>query len=338
MKKLVIILPIFVLLFGMFAGCTGTSTTETITSGTSTISSTSDDVDPILGSWINNTNLDPTKYFYITFSQSGNIIGTNKQFKADIGDWVKNQDNTYTVTYLVNGESSTVILIYDKNTDTLYEKGAPDEIAYRIAKTPKITQTNPSVTRTKVGVTSTSTLNNYQYCRDTYPGSSFDPSTNKCVYPTTVPSKTPTQILNSEIANAKFCFLNGVNEGISVGGPSSGPVPTFDSPLVPVAALPAYSLQMPVNPGKYKILLTTTTPESSVDLEIWYNGFVQKDKFGNPLYKFQKIKIGTSNKYADLNSLITIPDGSIAGKINIFQSIERLGRNDNCGTLIVTKI
>ena len=226
--KLFCILLCIVFIFGIIAGCTGASASGTSTSGTSTVTSPSKGIDPILGSWINNTDLDPAKSLYVTFSQSGNIIGSFHNYKEDIGDWIKNQDGTYSIYLLANGKSTNYILIYDMNTDALYTQGDPEDILYRISATPTVTQTKPTVTRTKVIVTATPTEDKYQYCRDTYPGTSYNPSTNKCVYPTTVPTKTPTQapIFTNPIIgtwkttyhgiNSEFTFLEN-NKGIKDG-------------------------------------------------------------------------------------------------------------------------
>lgn len=184
MSKLVIILLFFALIFGIIAGCTGTNAAST----------TSDQIKPIVGSWnMNSMN--------ITFAKSGQIIASNQLFNDRvIGNWIENQDKTYTATFLNEGESSTATYVYHENTDTLHNQKI---IINRIVKTSATLQINPTVTRTKVIITSTPTQDNYQYCRDTYPGSSYNPSNNKCVYPTTVtrtvlittvPTKTPTQI------------------------------------------------------------------------------------------------------------------------------------------------
>jgi hypothetical protein len=320
----------FGLIFGILAGCTGTSTSST----------SSNSVDPIVGSW-NYTSPFMDQLVYFRFTESGQTFLTSKYYKDQIsGNWIKNPDGTYNLYFWNETSTSNYdVWVYDKNTDTLHipmnpEIGLARGLAY-YSTIPTTTRTSPIVTRTQVIITATPTLSNYQYCRNTYPGSSYDPSTNKCAYLTTVSTRTPTQIINKEIANAEFCFYGRGNEI----GVSRGNTPSFESPLVLDASYStSYALQMPINPGKYKILLTTSTPQSVVKLEVFYQATTGNDKFGNTLYsRSQKLDIGESNRYADLNTEISIPVGSIDRKINIFVPFQNWG-NDNCGTLIVTAI
>ena len=207
--ELMIIFLCFTLIFGIFAGCIGTST----------VSTPSGKIDPIVGSWMYPVDSNLTQYYNLTFTQNGQILNRERE----IGNWVKNQDSKYSITDSGSGNTTWV---YDQNTDTLYDQRYPNFIIYRIIETPKTTpvvsdtpildryrycrdtysghtydpKTNKCVLASTVQtktptqiITATPTQDNYQYCRDTYPGSSYNPSTNKCAYPTTVPTKAPTQ-------------------------------------------------------------------------------------------------------------------------------------------------
>ncbi len=131
----------------------------------------------------------------------------------------------------------------------------------------------------------------------------------------------------NEIANAHFC----------VGERKGGyPNVTFEPPLIKdPSRADSYSVVMPIKPGKYKILVTTAIPEASVMIVVDYSELTGRDKFGNPLYYPRRISVGHSDRYADLNAEVLIPDNSIDGLIWIGGYDP--GIDNNCGTLIVTR-
>jgi len=210
MKVSFIILLYFAFIFGIFAGCTGTSTSSAL----------SDKIDPIVGSW-NYTSPYVDILANFRFTESGQIFVTNKYYQDKIiGNWIKNPDKTYNL-YIWNESSTSTyeIYVYDKNTDTIYFQKYPESgFARGLARYTnpfRTAQTNPTVTRTQVVITATPTVNNYQYCRDTYPGSSYNPSTNKCVYPTTVPIKTLTKVVTATPTQDNYQYCRDTYPGSS---------------------------------------------------------------------------------------------------------------------------
>jgi len=83
--------------------------------------------------------------------------------------------------------------------------------------------------------------------------------------------------------------------------------------------------------------VTTKNPEIVVDVEITYQEMVQKDKFGTPIYQYRKISLGSVDRFNNLNTEYRIPDGSIEGKIKIYESLFK-SKGAGCGTLKVFKV
>lgn len=152
-------------------------------------------------------------------------------------------------------------------------------------------------------------------------------STSPSASSTTQPGKTSVSSNSAigKVTHAKFCVEKG--DANSYGGAS------FESPLTYVKnGLNPY-FEMPIEPGNYKIVVTTSNPNSVANIELSYKKFVKSDKFGTPMYEYQSNRIGTSDRNADLNTDISIPDGSIEGKIKILRSNSIDA--DNCGTISV---
>ena len=134
---------------------------------------------------------------------------------------------------------------------------------------------------------------------------------------------------NMEIAHANFCFVADGSD-------------RFDPPLVQDnynGWVHSGRVRMPIEPGKYKITATTSTPEASISVKVDYRKFMRYDKFGIPLYDdmFDFAGGGKSDRFSDYNGEVLLPDGSIEGNITIASN--PTGYNSpKCGTIIVTRL
>lgn len=155
-------------------------------------------------------------------------------------------------------------------------------------------------------------------------------STTGCSTSSTTTSSTSSNSIspkNTEIAHANFCV--GSSE---IGNPSI----KFEPPLIQVKNDKWSSLQMPLEPGRYKITVTTNTPESIITMGLTWRKIKSYDKFGTPdQYEGGSIANLESNRHADINQEVIIPAGAI-GKI--FLRGPTGSQSGNCGAIIVTRI
>ena len=132
---------------------------------------------------------------------------------------------------------------------------------------------------------------------------------------------------NTEIAHAKFCLGTG-----EISDPSI----KFEPPLFQVKTGSFSSLRMPLEPGKYQILVTTSAPETVVRVGASWSRIIKYDKFGTPSqYDGGGGYMGDSNRDSDLNIEFLVPDGA-KGEIGLVGPTG--DRSGNCGTIIVTRI
>lgn len=128
----------FALIFGILAGCTGTSTVSTSKGTIST-----ETIDPFVGSWTYTSSSGTTSIY--RFTQSGQYFYTEQNYKEQLwGNWIKTGDNTYRAILWANksttNEASAVLLTYDQNTDTIYDISGSR--LYRIKDTTTIATQN----------------------------------------------------------------------------------------------------------------------------------------------------------------------------------------------------
>ena len=127
-----------------------------------------------------------------------------------------------------------------------------------------------------------------------------------------------------EITHAQFCLGNN----------------TFEPPLVRDTINGwVHPLRMPIEPGKYKIIVTTSSPEAAIWVRIDYRDLRGYDKFGIPQYGiFNIIGDFTVDRSGDLNKEIIIPEKSIEGNISFQSAPSGYPTNPNCGTIIVKRL
>jgi hypothetical protein len=143
-------------------------------------------------------------------------------------------------------------------------------------------------------------------------------------------STTPNSIgsKDTEITNSQFC----------VGYEGNNQYVTFEPPLVQNTYYKTYGvLAMPLESGKYRITVTTDTPEGIVRVSVTWKKFVGNDKFGNPMYEGVGHSSGVSNRNADFKTEVLIPDSSPGGTIQIFDA-QTVHQNHNCGRVNVTRL
>lgn len=144
-------------------------------------------------------------------------------------------------------------------------------------------------------------------------------------------SSNPSSSVNltyKEIANSKFC----------VGYEGNHPYITFEPPLVKDPKYITYGgLSLPIESGKYRITVTTDTPEGNVYVSITWPKFVGNDKFGNPMYEGVGYSSGYSDRKSDFNTEVLIPDSSHGGTIQIVDA-QTIDQNHNCGRIIVKQL
>jgi len=147
-------------------------------------------------------------------------------------------------------------------------------------------------------------------------------STSSSLTPDSISSK------EKEIANSRFC----------VGYEGNNQYVTFEPPLVQNTYYKTYGvLTMPLESGKYRITVTTDTPEGIVRVSVTWKKYVGNDKFGNPLYEGVGYSSGVSDRNADFRTEVIIPDSSPEGTIQIFDA-QTVQQNHNCGRIIVTRL
>jgi hypothetical protein len=131
---------------------------------------------------------------------------------------------------------------------------------------------------------------------------------------------------NILLADSTFCFTNTAITGSSPFSFAGDGNSRF-----------SFRVQMPVEPGTYRIMVTTSMPQSAVDIKVSYNKVINRDKFGNPLFRYEEVELGTVDRFKDMDKQFTVPDGSTGGLLKVFRNIYS-SSGDDCGSIKVYKL
>jgi len=146
-------------------------------------------------------------------------------------------------------------------------------------------------------------------------------------------------ISNSTTPNSISPAYNKITDShFCVGSEGNNPYITFEPPLIRNTIYKTYGVvTMPIESGKYKITVTTDTPEGIVRVSVTWKKFVGNDKFGTPMYEGVGYSSGLSDRNTDFNTEVLIPDSSPGGTIEILDA-QTVHQSHNCGRIIVTKL
>jgi len=208
---------IILLIFGLLSGCTSSTNNK----------------DPIVGSW-NYTSPSVAQLAIMRFDEKGQLFISNSYYNDQlIGNWIKNSDNTYNLYFwneTTKSNSDYNVFVYDKNSDTLYFRDDPEQGFARglalYSPSTVLTKTRTTVRITTIPAQARSRSYSLSLCREIYPGSTYNPSTDECEYngvaawamtktPTKTQTRTPSQYYTTAVTKTMTIVLSNTPTQVS---------------------------------------------------------------------------------------------------------------------------